>query len=241
MATFVKHIGCPKCGSRDNRAVYDDGSEWCFGCRDYKGGEFRRHAPLDKAPKPLNYPDDAQNYIPVKPLTWLKGYGITDKEMVDHGIAFSPSRDLLIFPYYGDDDRVSLVAWQGRNFGSEGPKWYGHGNLSELLHLNPVWGKGVGRGKSQVCIVEDIVSAIKVGRHTTACPIFGSNVSLKTLVRLSERFEELVIWLDMDKHREALKSKSRASQLPFNKVSVISTEKDPKALTDREILNALQQ
>lgn len=32
MANFVKHSPCPKCGSRDNLAVYDDDSCFCFGC-----------------------------------------------------------------------------------------------------------------------------------------------------------------------------------------------------------------
>lgn len=32
MASFVRHTECPKCGSKDNLAVYSDGSSHCFGC-----------------------------------------------------------------------------------------------------------------------------------------------------------------------------------------------------------------
>lgn len=33
MGIFVRHEPCPKCGSKDNFAVYNDGSGHCFGCQ----------------------------------------------------------------------------------------------------------------------------------------------------------------------------------------------------------------
>ena len=33
---FIGHEPCPKCGSRDNLARYDDGHGWCFGCGYYE-------------------------------------------------------------------------------------------------------------------------------------------------------------------------------------------------------------
>ena len=32
MGNFVRHAPCPRCGSKDNLAVYEDGSCFCFGC-----------------------------------------------------------------------------------------------------------------------------------------------------------------------------------------------------------------
>lgn len=233
---FIKHVPCPKCGSRDNLALYSDGSEWCFGCRYHKKGTLSRwNPPVPTEKKPLNFPTDAQNHIPVKPLTWIKQYGITDKELVDHHVSYSDGRGLLLFPIYGDINCSNLIGWQGRNFGSDGPKWYSRGPLADILHIIPLGTTDV----SRICCVEDIVSAIKVGRHTPTCPIFGSNISLKTLVRLSDRFKHLTLWLDKDKEREALKTLSTASLLPFDKIDIISTDKDPKALTDKEIMDAI--
>ena len=34
---------CPKCGSKDNRAFYDNGREHCYGCGDHKTGEKSRN------------------------------------------------------------------------------------------------------------------------------------------------------------------------------------------------------
>lgn len=41
MANFVRHEPCPACGSKDNLAVYDDGSTYCFspGCGAYSKGD----------------------------------------------------------------------------------------------------------------------------------------------------------------------------------------------------------
>lgn len=36
MARFLFHEPCPKCGSRDNLARYDDGSASCFGCKHWE-------------------------------------------------------------------------------------------------------------------------------------------------------------------------------------------------------------
>ena len=38
-AVFVEHGPCEVCHSHDNRALYSDGSTFCFGCRDYTHGE----------------------------------------------------------------------------------------------------------------------------------------------------------------------------------------------------------
>lgn len=48
-STFVKHVPCDNCGSRDNAALYADGSTWCFGCETYASG-----SPSDDSPKPSN-------------------------------------------------------------------------------------------------------------------------------------------------------------------------------------------
>lgn len=36
MANFVKHVACEECGSSDARAIYSDGSWYCWSCKDTK-------------------------------------------------------------------------------------------------------------------------------------------------------------------------------------------------------------
>lgn len=35
MSNFLKHIGCPKCGSHDACAIFDDGHRYCYSCNTY--------------------------------------------------------------------------------------------------------------------------------------------------------------------------------------------------------------
>jgi len=46
LANFVKHDSCPNCGSKDNLAVYDDGSYYCFSNCGYKSvsEEYKKEA-----------------------------------------------------------------------------------------------------------------------------------------------------------------------------------------------------
>jgi len=46
LANFVKHDSCPNCGSKDNLAVYDDGSYYCFSDCGYKSvsEEYKKEA-----------------------------------------------------------------------------------------------------------------------------------------------------------------------------------------------------
>ena len=65
-------------------------------------------------------------------------------------------------------------------------------------------------------------------------PILGSHVSNYYLLKLSRFFKHLVIWLDRDKAKEAVKAANRA-KLFFETVDVVITEKDPKEYNTKDI------
>ena len=48
MANFVRHSPCPNCGSKDNLAIYDDGSYFCFSHCGYKSISKEYKEELDK-------------------------------------------------------------------------------------------------------------------------------------------------------------------------------------------------
>ena len=44
MALFTKHVGCDKCGSSDGKAIYKDGSHYCWVCKDKSLSEdYKEH------------------------------------------------------------------------------------------------------------------------------------------------------------------------------------------------------
>ena len=44
--TFVKHIPCDACGSKDNNSLYTDGHTYCFGCETRTDTGNENHTPV---------------------------------------------------------------------------------------------------------------------------------------------------------------------------------------------------
>jgi len=173
-----------------------------------------------------SFPDDAKAQLGLTALTWLRKYDIIESEY--KSFLWSDDREWLIFPFFDDAD--NMIAWSARNFSTSRPKpkYWHHGNISDLLHI-------VGKPHNEtIVLTEDILSAIKVGRICEAMPVWGSNVPLKTLQRLSDRFKRVGVWLDMDKARESLRTARRAEQIGLEAKTIISI-KDPKEYSADEI------
>ncbi len=230
---FVRHEPCPACGSEDNLARYTDGHAYCFGCGHLEASPsvflpLKQVVVNSKDHSHLLY--DAQKNLGVKAWQWLGKYGIMKKETENW--LWSESKEWLVFPIL--EEHGKILVWQARNFSTERPKpkTLTFGNVSDVLYL-------IGEGDTCV-IVEDVISATKVGRQTTALPVWGSNIPLKTLMRLQKQFAHLVIWLDKDMAVKSLRSAERAKQLGFASVRSVITELDPKEYTDQQITQYLQ-
>lgn len=237
----VEKRPCSKCrmggGDRtgDNEVVYADGHTHCFGCGRHseptilqKLEKLSEENSLQLDPREaeaLEFPDD---FTPIGDALWAKGayawlknYGITTKEMEIHHIGWSSSLGMLIFPVFSDSGH--LLMWQGRNFNGS-PKYLTKGPKSDIMHI-------IGDQKSPVIlVVEDLISAIKVGRTYAAMPLWGCSMTLGTLRKLSERFKEVGIWLDSNKAIESVKLALRGSQ--WGSTFVVTTESDPKIYSD---------
>jgi hypothetical protein len=269
MAVTVKREPCPKCQHigrdtrADNLARYPDGHGYCYSCGHWEAPTLQNRIECaimkqgEAQNNELNYPLDAQAYIPVEAAAWLHNYGITAKEVKDNGIEWSESRKLLLFPI--KDAEGCILAWQGRNFRFknipiaqdidgipleyghkivlEGPKYYTQGRIKDILHIiKPAYGVD---NNDVIILVEGIVDAIKVGRMYPTAPLLGSRVPLGLIQRLSTRFNEVGIWLDPDKKVEAVKSTLRASQLM--KAFVVLSLRDPKEYDETSIIALVRQ
>ena len=148
-------------------------------------------------------------------------------------IMWSEYYQRLIFPYF---DKTGLVGWQGRYLGElpSKAKWFSQGDLKNINHV-------VGNPHSNVCIVvEDIVSAIKVGHnpHICAVPLFGSHISLTKALQLKKICSKLFVWLDKDVQCKAVKYAHTAQTIGLPAHNII-TDKDPKSYSDTEISEIL--
>lgn len=227
MSTFVKHIPCPSCGSKDNRGVWSDGHEWCFGCGSSCPGTIHsRLTRHDSTRKSINVqsnlPYDTNSRLDSRASKYINKF-LTPEEIRYLRLSWSNSTQLLIFPFYKDSE---LVGWQGRNFGETGSKYQIHGKKKEF---SKVYGEG-----DILVFTEDLISAVVVSRSTAARPLFGTSLP-SDYVQGSKSYR---LWLDKDKRLEALKQCNKYKQYGID-ISPVFTEKDPKCYTTHEIKEIL--
>lgn len=227
MSNFVKHIPCPSCGSRDANSLYDDDHTHCFSCGHRTGGRFNLESIKQRLANNKNkdtkidirLPSDSTPDLPYECRKWLEQYELTESETKKAGFLWSEERSMMIIPVYGEAGQ--LLLWQGRYFPKRKPKYFTRGNVQDTLVI-------YGSGGSRIVLVEDSISAIKVARLCACSPLYGSSIGTHLLARLlGQGYRELIIWLDKDKTKEAIRFQQQASAL-FDSVSVVSTDDDPK-------------
>lgn len=234
---------CPHCRAKgadrsgDNWIKYSDGHYWCFACSKGEWPSGRKFEPqVPQEVKRIALPDDVTDNLPWEAGTWLSAYDITKEEVKKNLIQWSPSRHLLIFPFYGNstDD---LVGWQGRYFGhlKNHPKYYTNGPVDDIF-----WYQNLPLAAERgIIIVEDCVSAIKVGRYATSCPLLGSHLSMRKRTNFRFISDKLTFWLDYDKANEAFRYAQQCKILGYQ-TRVIVTKQDPKEIYDDEIQEILK-
>ncbi len=168
---------------------------------------------------------DLTTDIPMKAKQWLLKYGITNEEIKQNNIAYNANSDILVLLH-------TQNYWQGRCFGDQPQKYLSKGNKPLTIY---------GNGDTIVC-VEDVLSAIKIARLSPdycATPLLGSSMSLETTQSLSERFKSILIWLDRDKAKEAIRISRNLKQRGIL-VDVVISPKDPKEYNKGELLTWLK-
>jgi hypothetical protein len=232
----MKREQCPKCASygkdrsHDNLAVYPDGSKYCFSC-----GYFVTSRNIEYRINPCTeiknstvlklLPSDVTTNIPKEVNEYLLINNIYPKDIINNFIHWSPSEERICFPIFVDG---KYIGWQGRSL-TRKPKWYSQGIDDKLIYLT-------NNTSSTVVLVEDIISAINVGKQPySCCCLFGSNVSLariQTLALLGK--DKFILWLDKDKEIESLQRAEDLRLLGFRCYS-LTTDKDPKYYSQENI------
>lgn len=216
MAKFLKHEPCEKCKSKDNKAVYSDGSSWCFGCHAYTPPKHREVSIPKTTRSP---PDDLMKQLPFLYSQWLDKYNLTPKEKTY--FKWSPSLRRMVTTLMNKDIGIF---WEGRSL-TKTPKTLSFGEKPYVIFLNGDIFSQI--STTSLIIVEDIVSALKVSRTVPTFPLFGSHLSDKNKFKLAKNFKEIYIWLDYDKYKEAMDLAKDLTLLGV-KAQVICTKEDPK-------------
>jgi hypothetical protein len=242
---------CPHCGDDHKSkpfAVYEDGYH-CFSCGKSKFAirDFQR--PKLMTSKSLKLPELTQNpsNFSLALLKWLNSYHVTDELVYKHGLAQTVDGSLLTPVISKESGEV--IMYQQRWFNPRRIMTYGK-KQEFIAYPNNV------KYNKTLVIVEDFISAIRVGELVDCFCMFGTSIPYDRLKSLVNIYDTIVIWADGDNpgqtaSRKIMKSINRFIEMHkryrsfdslFNKNSCnILTTMDPKCYTKTQILTILRE
>jgi len=169
---------------------------------------------------------------PVLAYHWIRQYEISAKEINDYNVGYASERQRLYLPVWWDGERVG---YQLRKIfdNDTGPKYdshvkggYGFMSLPDVT-------------SNEIVIVEDIVSAIKVGRQAKAVALLSTGMT-QTIKAALSHYDKFYVWLDMDNPQVIRQAVKLLNALKiFGEAKLIHTPKDPKCYSDEEIARLL--
>ena len=235
MTRLLSVSQCPECEKRgkdtrrNNLAEYADG--WhCFGCgyRKQKNTiehHLRRFEGFSTA-RVCNGITCTEKLL-TEHLKWLLSYNLTMEEIGKFKYAYQ--RDVK-----GNQTECNILVfihqcgyWLGRNFSDGGVRYLSSGEKPLITY---------GSNTDVIVFVEDVISAIKVGRVATAIPMLGARIPTDWLTRC-KGYERVIIWGDRDKAVDNVRQSRRCSELLGVQVESIITDLDPKDYETKDIYN----
>lgn len=179
-------------------------------------------------------PTDFTRDIPLDGRLWLYSAGLSPKDWARHGIGYSEIQRRVILPVYND---AGTLVWQQQRaiFKGQKPKYLqpSRAKGSTVCKIQPA-----NSTKQRAVVVEDILSAYRVGKHVPTFSILGTKLSSGQGNILAE-YAEVTTWLDGDRAgRDGARAIRKAMGLVTN-VTDIQTELDPKEYSNHDIKEIL--
>jgi hypothetical protein len=242
---------CLKCGAGHSNqcyVVYNTHIK-CFSCGYYEPtGEKYAYRPqsiqhVKVETTPPYTPENTTNIREFAPevLAWLYKYYVYQDLIEVYKIAYVPANDYkehsLLLPITDEDGNV--IEYQRRFFPTK--TFYSTAGVKQSIFIaRNNYSDGV------VCLVEDYISAIRVGNTIDCMCLFGTDITEDKLKYLLKNYRTVLIWMDSDE--PGVKAANKISQkiqnfiikYPFLftlgfKFDIINVPKQPKECTDSEI------
>jgi hypothetical protein len=228
MAKFLRYEPCPRCVAAgrdrrgDNLATYSDGGYHCFSCGLHRGARLPWvEKQKEEVNDPTMLPPDFTREVPTEAWKWLLQYGLSWKYWSPF-VGWSEKYSRLVFTV-GNPIQFSI----GRLIGKEDKrKWFVWGNSHDKAHVI-----GDDFKSGPVVLVEDIVSAHKVGQVATCIPVFGTRVFAGIVLALRHLGQPVIMWLDEDQRGAATGRATWLSLMTGLPVQYVFTKRDPKELS----------
>ena len=234
------------CG-HDKDAIVSHGSKYyslyCFKCghRDYSYRGPKLLTEIfelnQRAENPsVGLPEDFTTDIPPEHRTWLYRGSVDDHAAMEAGIGWSSYLQRVVLPLYSDSG--VLLYWQARAIHKGQEPKYINPQTDKTGLLYRAGAHPQDSSKRRVVVTEDILSAIRVGKHTPAVSILGTHTSDQQAGVLAE-YQRVSYWLDPDSAGKRGSLEGCKLLAPVTEVEILTSKKDPKNLPDRVIREVL--
>lgn len=238
-------LPCEHCGSSDAVAEYTN-NFFCFSCKlstikvktpSTLGFSTWKELRLEPTQASLlGLPDTATTLLPKEAKAWLYKHHFTDDLIAESGILYNPPTARVILPCYDKDGL--LLGLDARSLtqnivGSKWPRYVSSGTKASPFIY--------GEGKSKILvIVEDLLSAMRVGQHYSCIALRGTHMGDELLARIVQKLDteakfQILLWLDGDKQGVQASEDIQRKLQWFGRTISLTTPKDPKCYTDSEI------
>lgn len=185
-------------------------------------------------PNPVNF--DMGTW-PAEAKVWLFKAGLDKQDVAKLGAYWHEHSGRVVIPVVADG---TVKYWQARAVDGREPKY-----VNPRVDRAGLVAK-FGTGETLV-LVEDVLSAYRVGRTTESWSLLGTKMPDEILAQVLGRGGPVVVWLDPDWSRPAGRRPGvLAARKVVRKLSnagvqarMILSRADPKLLSDREIQAAL--
>lgn len=258
----VKHKGCTVSrNSNSLKITYKPEGLWfyCFACKEKHmqqdecsllshrkkiQAQYLAYIQMKQSGS-LELPKDFSRTIHADGLLWLAQGGWGPKLIDENNVGYSRELGRVIFPL--------TKGWLGRAVHEgQSPKYWQVGgqeyvrytNMSYMGAIHNLLGNrsigtySMGQYKDEVvCIVEDILSAGRVGQFMTCDALLGTTADAKRYMDT----DLVLIWLDPDKAGITGATQIAKDLQWYTKVEFVKSTKDPKNLTNKELQDKLRE
>lgn len=182
---------CPKCGSHTALGDYR-----CFKCgyqqqrftsnRDYGPGDTELPMPEEIIYNPNKFHYDA--------LIWLAKAHVFNNMIIEQGIGYCPGIHKVFIPAYSSTGILQFYQLRALDPNIlDKYKYLTYGRSSEYLIMYEDQ-----TNSTQIIIVEDHLSAMRVRKFGNACALSGTFLSPANCRKLVYKYRTFVFWLDPD-------------------------------------------
>ena len=242
-------IPCPFCGVDKSFGAFRVNEGITYNCLRVKCGakgfvpmiggfQYSAEAAIKRKQKVVLNPYlGATEPLPKSVVTWLSSkYQLTAEDIRLQGWVYDSKNNRIIMPinsYFGYE--YGHVAKKLPNSPYKGSKAMNYFNKAEPVKLgySSTVKQWVGRIKT-IVLVEDMISAAKVGRFMNCAALLGTNLTHKQVAFLTAHYNEVIMMLDPDAIGKSLLFSKQYGSL-FDSFKIVSLPADPKDTTYHDL------